>query len=235
MNVTAVMAELKSMGSDKTKATMQRHGAPENFFGVKVGDMKKIVKKVKVDQKLAEDLFATGNGDAQYLAGLIADPQSVKPAVLKLWAKTSVWGMVSEYSVAGVSADSPHGWKLGLEWIDAKSKDLNAIGWNTLSGVLATRPDDELDTKKIKTLLTRVKSEIHKVEGRTAYTMNGFVIAVGSYVESLTEKASEIAEKIGKVEVDMGDTACKVPHAPDYIAKVVKAGRLGKKRKKAYC
>lgn len=235
MNVTEVIAELKSMGDARTKATMQRHGAPDDYYGVKIGDLQKVVRKVKVDQALAEDLFATGNADAQYLAGMIADPQAIKPVTLKRWAKTSTWSMVSEYAVAGIAADSPHGWKLGLQWVEAKDVELNAIGWNTLTGVLSTRPDDVLDLKKIKALLTRVKNEIHKAPGRTAYTMNGFVIAVGSYVAPLSKKAVEVAGKIGRVDIDMGGTSCKVPHAPDYIAKVVRAGRLGKKRKKARC
>ena len=72
MNVTEVMAELEGMGTERYRATMRKHGAPENYYGVKVGDMQKIVKKVKVDQALAEELFATGNGDAMYLAGMIA-------------------------------------------------------------------------------------------------------------------------------------------------------------------
>ena len=41
----------------------------------------------------------------------------------------------------------------------------------------------------------------------------------------------QTAEKIGPVSVDMGDTACKVPYAPDYIQKVQKRGTIGKKRK----
>ena len=65
--------------------------------------------------------------------------------------------------------------------------------------------------------------------------MNGFVIAVGCHSIPLNKKAREVAKAVGKVDVDVGDTACKVPFAPDYIDKVVKSGRLGKKRKKIRC
>ena len=60
--------------------------------------------------------------------------------------------------------------------------------------------------------------------------MNGFVIAVGSYVEALSERAIEIGKMNGKVEVEMGGTSCKVPPAPQYIEKVQKMGRVGKKK-----
>lgn len=65
--------------------------------------------------------------------------------------------------------------------------------------------------------------------------MNGFVIAVGSYVRDLTDLAVRAAEKIGRVTVDMGNTACQVPYAPEYIDKVRKRGSIGKKRKMARC
>jgi hypothetical protein len=65
--------------------------------------------------------------------------------------------------------------------------------------------------------------------------MNGFVIAAGSYVTSLTDKANEVAASIGKVSVDMGGTACKVPLANAYIKKMEDKGYIGKKRKSARC
>ena len=65
--------------------------------------------------------------------------------------------------------------------------------------------------------------------------MNGFVISIGTYVEALTEKSKEVAKKIGKVTVNVGGTACKVPLASDYIDKVIAKGRVGIKRKTARC
>ena len=65
--------------------------------------------------------------------------------------------------------------------------------------------------------------------------MNGFVIAVGSYVEGIHKHALQVAKNIGKINVDMGATSCKVPLATEYIAKVQKAGKLGKKRKTVKC
>ena len=72
--VTEVMAALKKLGSEQTRKTFARHGAPvDQMYGVKVGDLKSIVKKIKGNQKLAMELYATGNSDAMYLAGLVAD------------------------------------------------------------------------------------------------------------------------------------------------------------------
>ena len=65
--------------------------------------------------------------------------------------------------------------------------------------------------------------------------MNAFVIAVGSSVAPLLGDAQAAAKKIGKVQVDMGGTACKVPLATEYIQKAVDRGRVGRKRKGARC
>ena len=60
--------------------------------------------------------------------------------------------------------------------------------------------------------------------------MNAFVIAVGSYIPELTELASAVGNRIGIITVNMGDTACKTPFAPDYIEKVRLRNGIGKKK-----
>jgi hypothetical protein len=65
--------------------------------------------------------------------------------------------------------------------------------------------------------------------------MNGFVIAIGSYINSLSAAAIGAAKRIGKVSVEMGGTACKVPYAPEYIDSMKKRGSLTKKKKTARC
>ena len=235
MTTTEVMKELEAMGNESTRNMMMRHGAPEALFGVKVADMKKIVKKVKKDHQLSLELFDTGNGDAMYLAGLIADEGKITKDDLNYWAKKSNWQMISEYTVPWIAAESQHGHELALQWIESDDEKIASSGWATFGSLVSIKPNDELDTDFYSQLLDRVEKEIHNERNRVKYTMNGFVIAVGSYVNELTEKAVAIGEKIGKVHVDMGGTACKVPLIPTYIQKVIDKGRVGKKRKMARC
>ena len=108
-----------------------------------------------------------------------------------------------------------------------------ACGWSTLSNLASIKSDSELDIKHFRKLLKRVEKEIHNEKNRVRNSMNNFVIAVGSYIQELTEDALMTADKIGKVSVDMGGTACKVPAARQYIEKVKSMNRIGKKRKMA--
>jgi 3-methyladenine DNA glycosylase AlkD len=235
MSLKEVMSELKKFGDAQTKKTLLRHGAREPYFGVKVGDMKTIQKKVKMDYELSLQLYDTGNSDAMYLAGLIAEPEKMTKADLKRWVKGAYWNMIAGYTVPWVASESRFGRELALEWMDSDEEMVSTAGWSTYASLVAIKPDGELDLAEIERLLNRVKNEIGTAPNRTRYCMMQFIISVGGYVAPLTAKAKAVAKAIGKVEVDMGDTSCKVPDAYDYIMKIEKMGRVGQKRKSARC
>lgn len=230
-----ILREIEPLGSESYRKVIRKHGVKEPFFGVKIGDLQKIVKRIKRDYQLALDLYATGNYDAMYLAGLIADDAKMTRKDLQSWVKGAYcWGL-SGATVPWVAAGSPHGWEVALEWIEAKSEQAAAAGWATLQSLVSIKADEDLDLPALKRLLQRVAKTIHQAPDRVRYQMNSFVIAVGCYVAPLTEEARAVAKKIGPVAVDMGDTACTVPSALDYIAKVEERGTIGKKRKSAKC
>lgn len=235
MIINEVMTELEAMGNEQTKKTLTKHGAKEPFFGVKVGDLKKIVKKVKKNHELSLVLYETGNSDAMYLAGLIADENRITKEQLQDWAEKAYWYYLSEYTVPWITAESPHGHELGMEWIESDDERIASAGWATLSNLAMIKKDEELDIKELDTLLDCISKTIKYVPNRVRYTMNGFVIAVGSSVAELTDRAIEIGNKIGKVDVEMGGTTCKVPSAPQYIEKAKNTGRIGRKKKVARC
>lgn len=237
MTAKEILAELKPLGSDSYKKVMLRHGVKEPFFGVKISDLQIIRKRIKKDYQLALDLYDTGNYDAMYLAGLIADDAQMTKKDLQRWIAlaNTTHSPLAGCTVPWVAAGSPHGWELALEWIDSKKALTAAAGWATLGSLVSIKDDSELDLAKLKRLLERVRKSIHQAPDEVRYQMNFFVIALGSYMKSLTDTAIEAAEKIGPVKVDMGDTSCEVPFAPDYIRKVQKRGTIGKKRKSAKC
>lgn len=237
MTTKQVLEELKKAGNESIKKIYLKHGAKEPFYGVKIEDMKKIMKKVKVDQqKIAMELFKSGIGDAQYMAGLMANGSLMSKKELQNWAETAAYPGISEYSVAWVSSENKkEAWKLALDWIDSSKPSLASSGWTTISSILATWPDEELDIAQLKKLLTRVEKNIDSAPNRVRYCMNGFVIATGSFVKELSQAATQTGKKIGHVEVDMGGTSCKVPFAPDYIKKVIDKGYLGRKKKTVKC
>lgn len=216
MTLQQVLDSLKSFGSEQTRKTLMNHGAV-NTYGVKVGDLKTIQKKIKNDQALALQLYDTGIYDAMYLAGLVANGAGMTEAQLQHWVEASASPGISEYTVPWVASEHPAGWKLALQWIDSGNENIACSGWNTLGGIVSMKEDDALDLPRLEKLLQRVEKEIHKAPNRVRYTMNAFVINVGAYVNALERRAVEAARKIGLVSVDMNGTACKVPAAEEYI------------------
>jgi 3-methyladenine DNA glycosylase AlkD len=235
--VTSIMAELKRKGSEKTRKMYARHGmATERMCGVSIADLKVIAKTIKGQQVVACELYETGNLDAMYLAGLVADGSQMTKKQLNGWAERAAnLQMISEYTVPWVTVENPDARDLAMQWIKSKKERVACSGWCTYAGLVATRLDEELDLPEIEGLLDTIVREINGAQNRVRYTMNSFIIAVGTYVRPLLKQAKASARQIGAVSVDLGETACNVRPATAQIEKIEASGRVGQKRKTIRC
>lgn len=233
----SIMAELKKKGTEKNRKTYARHGMdPARLYGVSVADLKLIARTIKRQQDVACALLDTGNMDAMYLAGMVADGARVTRAQLEKWVETAGGlQMISEYTIPWLAVEHPEGRALAVEWTGSNKEHIATSGWCTYSGLVAVTPDEKLDLAEIEKLLAKITKEIHSTQNRVRHTMNNFVISVGTYVQPLSSSAKAVAARIGNVSVDMGDTACKVPLASANIEKAEAMGKLGQKRKTIRC
>ena len=234
-SLSEIVEELRGLGSPSIKKVLVNHGAREPFFGVKVADMKPIEKRLKPNYELARELYATGISDAMYLAGLITDDMKMTRDDLQTWVEQAYWSLLSESTVPWVTSGSRYGSELGQEWTESPMDNIACAGWRTLSCLTLIAPDSNLNLPEYEALLNRVTTSIHQQPNRVRFSMNGFVIACGINVVPLTKIASQCAVEIGEISVLMGNTACKVPFAPDSIAEAVARGTVGKKRKTVKC
>lgn len=235
MNLEETMVALEKLGTEQTRKIYANHGCEADMFGVSVANLKNILKVTKKDHDLALKLFKTGNADAQYLAGLMADSKKFSEVELQEWAENASWQMVAEYSVPWNVAESQHGLKLSETWINSKNDNLNSIGWSSLAALISYEKHAAIEPEKIMKFLSKIEKEIQSSSNRTKYTMNAFIIALGASEPDYFESCQEIANRIGKVNVFMGKTACKVPDAFTYLEKIKQKGRIGMKRKSIKC
>ncbi|HCN30259.1 MAG TPA: DNA alkylation repair protein [Verrucomicrobiales bacterium] len=235
MTLEETMSILAAKGNAATKRTYMRHGAPEPLFGVRIGDLKPVQKLIKGDQNLAMQLYATGNSDAMYLAGLVANGGRMPRALLNRWAKQATWHLISGCTVPWVASEHPQGFEIAMKWIEASEERVAVSGWSTLAAILAVTPDDELPIREIASLLARVAKTIRSSPNRVRYAMNNFVICCGTYVAPLAGKALAVAGEIGPVDVDMGNTDCQVPDAVSSIHKSRRGLPVAPKRKTTRC
>jgi 3-methyladenine DNA glycosylase AlkD len=226
------MAELKSKAAEKTRAIYIRHGAPpDRTLGVSVADMKAIAKTIRKQQALACELYATNIFDAMYLAGIVADGRQLTPAELQAWADAAAgMPMIFEHTVPWVALESPDPAAIASKWIASSKENIAAAGWRTWSGIVTTIPEAALDLSAINALLKSIPNRIASAPNRVRASMNTFIITVGIYVDPLHEQAVAIAEQLGQVQVDVGDTACEIPLATAYIARTRAAGRTAKRK-----
>lgn len=235
MNLEMVMQELEALGKERTKKIYISNGAHEPLFGVATGAMKPIAKKIKISQSLAEELYFTGNYDAMYFAGIIADPKAMTESDYDRWMDAAYFYMLSDFVVAVTLSESDIAQEVADKWIASGEELRMSAGWSCYCWLLGNRLDVEFSESKISNMLDIVKNTIHDSPEQTKSAMNNFLYTVAISYVPLHEKAVETAKAIGIVEVKRDKKKSSILNAYESIQKAVDKGRLGFKRKHVRC
>lgn len=235
MEFETVMQELEALGKERMKKIYVSNGAVEPVFGVATGAMKPMAKQIKKDQPLAEQLYATGNYDAMYFAGIIADPKAMTAADFDRWIDGAYFYMLSDFVVAVTLSESDIAQEVADNWIGSGDELKMSAGWSCYCWLLGNRKDHEFSESKISSMLDKVKSTIHDSPERAKSAMNNFLHTVGISYMPLTEKAIEVSKEIGVVEVKRDNKKTSFLNAYESIQKDVEKGRVGFKRRYVRC
>ena len=235
MDFETVMHELEALGKERTKKMYISNGAHEPLFGVATGAMKPIAKKIKINQTLAEELYATGNYDAMYFAGIIADPKAMTESDFDRWMDAAYFYMLSDYVVAVTLSESELAQEVADKWIASGDELRMSAGWSCYCWLLGNRKDHKFAESKMSDMLDSVKNTIHDSPERAKASMNNFLYTVGISYLPLHEKALETAQEVGIVEVKRDKKKTSFLNAYESIQKELDKGRLGFKRKYVRC
>lgn len=216
MSLAEAMDALAKAGSEQTRKTWRRHGVPEPMFGVNFSTLKTLLKQIGVDHELALQLWDTGNYDARNLAYKIADPARMSAADLDRWAGGTCTGSCGSY-VAALACEGPLGLGCAERWLKAASVRERAAGWSVV-GALALN-DTVIADAWFEQRLAEIERDIHVIDNGQRWPMNQALIAIGCRNEALRRATTAAAKRIGQVEIDHGDTACKTADAASYIDK----------------
>lgn len=223
MNAQEILATLKKLGKPQTAAIYKRHGSGDNVFGALTSEIAKLQKKIKIDHALALDLWQTGNAEARVLALQVADPGKLTRADADRLLKDGPVRFVGCY-LSGLLARSPIAEKTMRAWMKSPDEFRREMGYGLLGFRLKDDPGSVSDVDAEKILAT-IEKEIRRSPNWARYAMNLAIISIGVYKPALRNKAIEAAKRIGKVEVDHGETNCKTPDAGPYIEKASKRKR----------
>ena len=222
MNLNSALRELKRRGTAQQRKVYRRYGIGENMYGVSLADLRLLAKQIKIDQALTAQLWATGNHDAQVLATLIADPRQFDARLLDAWAKDLSNYVITD-QFAGLVARTPYRLKKAEKWRTARGEWIARAGWD-LIGQLALH-DPDLPDSYFEPYLIEIATGIQQQKNRVREAMNSALIAIGVRNPTLQEKALSVAQTIGPVEIDHGETNCKTPAAAEYIRRTVEYRR----------
>lgn len=216
MTTAETLQKLESLGKEQTRKTFARHGVTSPMFGVNYGDLEKVRKAIRTDHPLARDLWKSGNHDARILAAMIADFSAVTARDLTDWIE-SADNSLQGHSIAQLAAKSAAAKSVMQKWISSKQENIAAAGWTVVT--MLAKDGTTLADSDFTALLKTIESGIHKAPNNARACMNNALIAIGRRNAELQKLALAAAKRIGKVDVDHGDTACETPDAATYILK----------------
>jgi 3-methyladenine DNA glycosylase AlkD len=217
MTLEEAMRELEGLGTAQNRKVYAKHGVGEDQFGVSYADLEKLKKKIKVDHDLALALWATGNHDARILATKVGDPARLDGKTLDAWVK-DLRNYTETDAFAGMAGKAPLARAKAEVWARSPKEWIGRAGWVILASV--AMDDTNLSDDYFESLVDTIEREIHTRKNRVRDAMLSTLIGIGTRNERLEQRVVAAAGRIGKVEVDHGDTNCKTPDPVEYIGKI---------------
>ena len=219
MTVKEILAQLKSKGDEARRKHNIKAGAPENQFGVKLGDLRAIAKTIKTDHQLALDLWDTGNVEAQLLATLVIKPTALSADELDKLTRSTTCAQVADWLNAYVVAQHPDKETLREKWMKAKDRWAARAGWNLTASRINQGGADGLD---LSALLDVIEKEMPRALPEVQWTMNNTLGAIGIHHPKLRKRAIAIGEKIGLYRDWPVSKGCTPPYVPVWVDAMVK-------------
>jgi 3-methyladenine DNA glycosylase AlkD len=221
MTANEILERLESLGDGARRAHNTKAGAPDNQFGVKLGDIRALAKKIKTNHELALELWNTGNVDAQLVATQIIKPKLLSADELDKMTRSTTCAQVADWLNSYVVAEHPEKEALRVKWMTAKDRWAARAGWNfTASRV--TKGDEGLD---LPGLLDRIEEEMPRALPEVQWTMNNTLGAIAIHHPKLRQRAVAIGEKIGLYRDWPVSKGCVIPYVPVWVEAMVNRQR----------
>ena len=218
MTATEILDTLKALGDEKMYAHNKKFGAHDNQFGVKMGDIRALAKKIKTNHELAKELWETGNIEARFLATLIMVPKLLSPSEIEDLVCSERFTQVVDWLYTNVIKEHAAKEQLRQQWLQAENVMAARLGWSLTSGRIARRPEG-LD---LPAILDRIEREMPTAPPEVQWTMNTALAQIGINFLLYRERALDIGERLGIYRDYPVSKGCTSPFAPIWINEMVK-------------
>lgn len=218
MTVTEILAELEVLGNERVRAHNIKFGAHENQFGVKMGDIRTIAKKIKPNNEFALSLWQTGNIEARFMATLIMVPKALSLQEIDSMVRSERFAQVIDWLYSYVIKEHPDKEQLRLQWLFTGHPMAARVAWSLTSGRIARSPEG-LD---IPAILDRIEAEMPGAAPEVQWTMNTTLAQIGINHPAYRQRALDIGERLGIYRNYPVSKGCTSPFAPIWINEMVK-------------
>lgn len=217
MTLEESLARLESHGNERVRAQNARHGAGENQYGVRLGDIRTLARQIKADRGLALALWETGNVDARLLAILLMTPKALSRDELDRMVRSLDFAQVADWLIAYVVKKHPEKESLRQAWMADEDPWAARAGWSLTSERISKDPDG-LD---LGALLDRIEREMGGAAPQVQWTMNFCLAGIGIHFPEHRRRAIAIGEALGLYRDYPVSKGCTSPFAPIWIAEMV--------------
>lgn len=214
-----VMAQLKEWGSENARKTNARQGAGGNQFGVTLGNLRTLARRLKTKHVLALQLWATGNADAMVLATMLMDPALLSAQAAEAMIQPITYVRLLDEFVDNVVAKSAFADELRSRWVDSPKEMVGRAGWNLL---IARIVDDRNEGLDFDAILKKIEDEILSAPKRKQESMNRCLVEIGVHVPGFTKKCVDLGKRLGRFDQTPVPKGWVSSYAPEWIAAVLK-------------
>jgi 3-methyladenine DNA glycosylase AlkD len=224
MKLQEAMAELEALGSEPMRKFNLKNGSGENQFGVKMGDIRNLAKKIKTDHDLALELWKTGNLEAMLLATLIMKPKLLSVDAVDSMVRTmphfrsAPMSQLGEWIMTNVVKPHPQKEELRQQWMQDDDPLAARAGW----GLTAERVVKNSAGLDLTALLDRIEREMGSAPPPPQWTMNYTLGEIGIHFPEHRERAVAIGEKLGVYRNYPTSKGCTSPFVPTWVAEMVR-------------
>jgi 3-methyladenine DNA glycosylase AlkD len=207
------LKQLEALGNARVRAQNAKSGAGDNQFGVSLGDIRVLAKKIRTDHPLALSLWETGNVDAQFLAALLIQPKKLSADEMERMVRSVAFVRVADWLISYVVRQT-----LRQAWMATDDRWAARAGWDLTAERVVKSPDG----LALPALLDRIQSEMASADPEVQWTMNNTLAAIGIHFPTHRKRAIGIGEKLGIYRDYPVSKGCTSPFAPIWIDVMVR-------------
>lgn len=213
--VAEVMAELATLEDPRAREVNERHG---DDHGVNLGKLRAVAKRLKTQQDLALELWATDDTAARLLALLICRPRAFEREQLDAMLREARAPKVHDWLVNYVVKKNPHAEELRVAWSADPDPVVASAGWALTTDRVAKEPEG-LD---LPGLLDVIEAEMQDAPDRLQWAINHCLAQIGIEHAEHRARALDIGERLQVLKDYPTPPNCTSPFAPIWITEMVR-------------